>query len=709
MPTARPPLKAALPPLLLFAFMFHSGRAHAAPVSETEALEIARFWHAAEVNHYYEKGWKRDRENKDRLLYDTRLSQVRYLVGRNALVDRVPENRRVLAYVVEFEPRGNVVIAGDDRFTPLLAFDIDSAFSFEETSPEPGHNVMRIFLNRYASAAGSYLWQDRSRLSLDSPHEGWSNLRSLVSNQQNLLPEEKAYVEPADTGPGGDALLREGTPDPSVAAVLFDTAEWRGDGYYADSVSDHIWWAGDGSPPSGWRGNVPVGCPGVALAILLRYHEWPAEGLGSITHNDIGGDVHGGGTVDFGATSYDWSNMPTSNINDPLGPDFGPNADIAELMYHAAIVIHTNWEIGNSGGNWDVNEMHNVLQYKDTENIFAYSAAGAPEANCQHAGSWGYDYFYCPTPRTWTDARNRCQSAGMELLRIDLAVENDFVTFLGPDRTFEIGPSDFTWIGATDSVVEGEWRWIDNNDLFWQGNYGGSGSFYSNWMVSQPADADPSFDYGAYHFTGEWAALSSGTGAGYFCNRPVNSNLILPHVRDSIVGGLLVAAGVGNIGPNGGVGHAVVLDGYRTVDPLGTDRFVHVNAGWANDKNTNFWFSVYTMPWIDNILIHGNFYQTPTNYIYVDGSYVGVENGSLKTPYNTINEGALAIPEDYPTFNPKGGRLWIKAGSYTAPYYNDKTMEVSSYWGDVDIRGRLHLKSSGSLRFAPNAGALSIP
>jgi hypothetical protein len=36
----------------------------AAPVSEKEILEIARFWYPAEVNHYYDKGWKRDRENK---------------------------------------------------------------------------------------------------------------------------------------------------------------------------------------------------------------------------------------------------------------------------------------------------------------------------------------------------------------------------------------------------------------------------------------------------------------------------------------------------------------------------------------------------------------------------------------------------------------------------------------------------------------------
>jgi hypothetical protein len=136
------------------------------------------------------------------------------------------------------------------------------------------------------------------------------------------------------------------------------------------------------------------------------------------------------------------------------------------------------------------------------------------------------------------------------------------------------------------------------------------------------------------------------------------------------------------------------------------------NAGWANNLGTNAWYPIDDMPLDNNNLVGSYFYQTPVNFVYVDGMFSGTENGSLSTPYNTIAEGQNAIPvHDWQT-NPKGGRLWIKAGSYFGsgnyPITIQKPMEISSYWGDVDIGGKLHLKHSGSIRLPANNGTLRI-
>ncbi|MBN1654017.1 MAG: hypothetical protein JXA30_09590 [Deltaproteobacteria bacterium] len=101
---------------LFYSFVFSAAllralQAQAAPVTEQEALDIAEFWHAAEVNHYYEMGWKRGDNNKDVLLYETPIRGVRYLVGRDAVVDKVKKKRSVLAYIVRFDKATRMEVA----------------------------------------------------------------------------------------------------------------------------------------------------------------------------------------------------------------------------------------------------------------------------------------------------------------------------------------------------------------------------------------------------------------------------------------------------------------------------------------------------------------------------------------------------------------------------------------------------------------------
>jgi hypothetical protein len=55
------------------------------------------------------------------------------------------------------------------------------------------------------------------------------------------------------------------------------------------------------------------------------------------------------------------------------------------------------------------------------------------------------------------------------------------------------GGARYIWLGASDAVTEGDWRWSDGNVQFWQGNgqTGGSvGGLYNNWGVG-PATQEP--------------------------------------------------------------------------------------------------------------------------------------------------------------------------------------------------------------------------
>lgn len=93
-------------------------------------------------------------------------------------------------------------------------------------------------------------------------------------------------------------------------------------------------------------GRAYVGCVAVALAQILKYFDYPATGEGSNSYN------HGGwgysvnlGTLsaDFGATDYNWADMPFS-LNS------GHDADAtAQLMYHCGVAVEMSYSAQGSG------------------------------------------------------------------------------------------------------------------------------------------------------------------------------------------------------------------------------------------------------------------------------------------------------------------------------------------------------------------------
>ena len=73
----------------------------------------------------------------------------------------------------------------------------------------------------------------------------------------------------------------------------------------------------------------------------------------------------------------------------------------------------------------------------------------------------------------------------MHLVRVDSAEENQWLF----DNIYDTGASARgIWIGASDQVVEGEWRWRDDT-LFWLGDRTGSaqGGLFNAWYANHPS------------------------------------------------------------------------------------------------------------------------------------------------------------------------------------------------------------------------------
>lgn len=100
---------------------------------------------------------------------------------------------------------------------------------------------------------------------------------------------------------------------------------------------------GDGTGPGG---HCYAGCVATAAAQLMKYWNHPLQGQGSHTYIPEDHPEYGPLTVDFGAATYDWDNMPNSISADaPLEQIEA----VALLIYHAGVSVDMNYRPTSSG------------------------------------------------------------------------------------------------------------------------------------------------------------------------------------------------------------------------------------------------------------------------------------------------------------------------------------------------------------------------
>jgi len=58
---------------------------------------------------------------------------------------------------------------------------------------------------------------------------------------------------------------------------------------------------------SSYDNHAVVGCVAVAMGQVMKYHSYPAQGVGSHSYTH---STYGNLSADFGATTYNWANMP---------------------------------------------------------------------------------------------------------------------------------------------------------------------------------------------------------------------------------------------------------------------------------------------------------------------------------------------------------------------------------------------------------------
>ncbi len=194
-----------------------------------------------------------------------------------------------LYYVFSTGEKGFVIISADDLVKPVLGYSTDQPFSIKNAPP-----VITGWLEKYSNKI-AFIKANRNSTA--------ENITRLWTNLYN-------------NSPGTLNQLKAGA---AIGPLL--TTTWDQDLYY------NAMCPADASSPYGYGGNVPTGCGATAMSQIMRYWGSPTQGTGTNSYTSNYGTL----SANFGATTYNWANMPNSVTS--------PNTDVATIMYDCGVAV----------------------------------------------------------------------------------------------------------------------------------------------------------------------------------------------------------------------------------------------------------------------------------------------------------------------------------------------------------------------------------
>jgi len=123
-----------------------------------------------------------------------------------------------------------------------------------------------------------------------------------------------------------------------VVAPLLKGIHWdQGSNWFRSSGPDWNSMCPQDKRSTTGNAHVWAGCVATATAMIMKYHSYPERGRGTHSYYHF---TYGTQRVDFGATTYDWSNMPASKNQVTM--------DIARLLYQVGVAVNMNYGINSS-------------------------------------------------------------------------------------------------------------------------------------------------------------------------------------------------------------------------------------------------------------------------------------------------------------------------------------------------------------------------
>jgi len=221
------------------------------------------------------------------------------------------ENNDTLYYILnDTINKGFVIVAADKRAWPILGYSTEGSFN-EKKQPE-----------------AFTVWMENRK-------------REIESIKKNNLQPDSATVASWQSL----SIKSASTTSTSVEPLL--KTKWDQGCYYNEMCPSDA--------RSGYCGHVPTGCVATAMAQIMKYWNYPTKGKGS---NSLTLTEYGTISADFGATTYQWDQMPNSLTCS--------NNAVATLMFHCGVAAYMDYGVYSSGTNLLPNELVDFFDYSST-------------------------------------------------------------------------------------------------------------------------------------------------------------------------------------------------------------------------------------------------------------------------------------------------------------------------------------------------------
>ncbi|MBO7618770.1 MAG: C10 family peptidase [Bacteroidales bacterium] len=222
------------------------------------------------------------------------------------------------AFHVFNTPSGFVIVSADDCATPILGYSDEGQFDADDI-PIQLQDYLQSFVEQMEYGILNHLEAD----------EDIASQWALVQATGHLIDQRAATT---------------------VAPLLTDT--WGQRCYYNNLCPEDS---------NGYCEHVVTGCVATCFAQIMRYWGYPSVGMGSHSYKPNNYPTQ---TVNFGATTYDWANMPNS-LDASSSPD-QVNA-VATLMWHCGVAVEMSYgpRESNASSTYIASSFVNYFGYSD--------------------------------------------------------------------------------------------------------------------------------------------------------------------------------------------------------------------------------------------------------------------------------------------------------------------------------------------------------
>lgn len=228
-------------------------------------------------------------------------------------------------YIFEAREGGFVIIAGDDRLSPVIGWSQSGSFDTSDIPPQV--------------EAWLAMWRDIS----DAMRSG----------------RLKAVSEAAEQW---DSIEKGRYPSYSTIKTL-ETAKWGQDLPFNMFCRD----------------DCPAGCVAVATAIIMRYHEWPEKGIGELPAYDYVDSERvrqHEDAIPLGH-EYNWDKMPLEIGTSTSSAEM---EEIARLIHETGVMVQSSYDKEGTGA-------YSQDVYKGLVDYYSYDAGAFLYERCYYSDS----------------------------------------------------------------------------------------------------------------------------------------------------------------------------------------------------------------------------------------------------------------------------------------------------------------------------------